>query len=120
VASTIANDTPTHSAKFSCACERAESPTEDNAVSKRKSARSMKSETRLSGRTRSAYRLWQVSCRLYLATVINPRGDTIMDTVTFGWLLGSGAFLVWNWWRDRPYYRALDEYVGKHRDLRKQ
>lgn len=43
-----------------------------------------------------------------------------MDTITFGWLLGSGAFLVWNWWRDRPYYRALDEYVGKHRNSRMQ
>lgn len=37
-----------------------------------------------------------------------------MDTATFVWLIGSGAFLVVSWWRDRPYYRAVDQYTARH------
>jgi hypothetical protein len=32
-----------------------------------------------------------------------------MDTATFAWLIGSGAFLVVSWWRDRAYYRTVDD-----------
>jgi hypothetical protein len=109
VASRIANDTPTQSATFNCTCERDTSPNDSAAESSRESALSKNSDTRLSGRTRTAYRVWQVSCRLYLATTVAPRGNALMDTTTFAWLIGSGAFLVVSWWRDRAYYRTVDD-----------